>query len=116
MNTAQLEKQRPEAEQESIKYQKIGCALPRASNNQVLLFPEKTVSNYSPGSSSLAIVVKRCARSTSRSLMAEKRREGFLQEQDYLNYCFQVIFNNFPWTPKEFLKLHDPGSRPADFL
>gem|GEM_PF-5497937 len=48
---------------------------------------------------SLAIVVNRCTRSTSRSFMAEKGRESCVQEQDCLSYRFQEIITNSPPTP-----------------
>ena len=51
-----------------------------------------------PGPGSLAIVVNRYARSTNRSFMAGKRREGGLQEQDCLSYRFQVVITNSPPT------------------
>ena len=44
-----------------------------------------------PGPRSLAIVVNRCARSTSRSFMAEQGREDCFQEQVCLSYRFQAI-------------------------
>ena len=44
-----------------------------------------------PGHRSLAIVVNRCARSTSRSFMAEQGREECFQEQVCLSCRFQVI-------------------------
>jgi len=43
-------------------------------------------------------VVNRCARSISRSFMTERGREGCAQEQDCLQYCFQVIISNSPRT------------------
>jgi integrase/recombinase XerD len=51
-----------------------------------------------PGPSSLAIVVNRCASSTSISFMAEKGREGCFQEQDCLTYRFQATITNSPAT------------------
>jgi hypothetical protein len=47
-----------------------------------------------PRPRSLAIVVNRGARSTSRSFMAEQGREGCFQEQVCLSYRFQVIISN----------------------
>jgi len=40
------EEQRPEAKQESIKCQKMGCTLPRTIDFQELLLYEKAVSDY----------------------------------------------------------------------
>ena len=40
------EKQRPEAEQKSIKCREIGCAAPGAIDNQELLFHEQAVGDY----------------------------------------------------------------------
>jgi len=54
-----------------------------------------------PGPRSLAIVVNRCARSTSRSFMVKKGREGCVQEQDYLTCRFKVIITNSPPTGSE---------------
>ena len=51
-----------------------------------------------PGPRSLATVVNRWARSISRSFMAKQGREGCVQEQDCLNYGFQVIISNSPRT------------------
>ena len=51
-----------------------------------------------PGPSSLAIVVNRCASSTSISFMAEKGREGSFQAQDCLSYRFQATIKNSPAT------------------
>jgi hypothetical protein len=52
-----------------------------------------------PGLRSLATVVNRCARSISRSFMAEQGREGYFQEQVCLSYrFFQVIISNSPYT------------------
>jgi len=48
------------------------------------------------GPRSLAIVVNRCTRNTSRSLMAEQGREGCIQEQVCLSCRFQVIISNSP--------------------
>ena len=50
----------------------------------------------SPGS--LAIVLKRCTRSISRSFMVAKGRAGCVQEQYCLSYRFQVIITNSPQT------------------
>ena len=57
-----------------------------------------------PGPRSLAMVVNRCARSTSRSFMAEQGREGGFQEQVCLSYRFQVIIINSPSTRSCFSK------------
>ena len=57
-----------------------------------------TTTRAPPGSRSLATVVNRCARSISRSFMVEQGREGCAQEQDCLQYCFQVIISNSPLT------------------
>ena len=54
-----------------------------------------------PGPKSLAIVVNKCARSTNRSFMEVKGREGCVQEQDCLSYRFQVIITNSPRTGKK---------------
>ena len=51
-----------------------------------------------PGPMSLAIVVSRCARSISRSFMAEQGREDCLQEQVCLCCRFQVEISNSPST------------------
>ena len=51
-----------------------------------------------PGPRSLAIVVNRCARSTSRFFMAEQGREGCFQEPACLSCRFQVIISNSPRT------------------
>ena len=48
LNAAWVEKQRPEAEQESIKRRKIGSASPGAIDNQELLFHEQTVGDDGP--------------------------------------------------------------------
>ena len=47
-----------------------------------------------PGPRSLAIVVNRCAKSTSKSLMAAKGREVCTPEQDCRNCRFQVTIKN----------------------
>jgi len=52
-----------------------------------------------PGPRSLAIVVNKCARSPSRSFMAEQGREGCFQEPVCLSSHFQVIISNSPETP-----------------
>jgi di/tricarboxylate transporter len=51
-----------------------------------------------PDPRSLATVVNICVRGISRSFMVEQGREGCAQEQDCLQYCFQVIFSNSPRT------------------
>jgi hypothetical protein len=51
-----------------------------------------------PVPKSLAIVVIRCARSISRSFMAEQGRWECSQEQDWLSLDIQVIINNSPGT------------------
>lgn len=43
------------------------------------------------GPRSLATVVNRCARSIRKSFMTEQGREGYVQEQGWLQCCFQVI-------------------------
>ena len=95
LNAAWVEKQRPEAEQESIKRRKIGSASPGAIDNQELLFHEQTVGDDGPrtppGPRSLAIVVNKYARSINRSFMEVEGRGGCVQEQDCLSYRFQVI-------------------------
>ena len=49
-----------------------------------------------PGPRSLAIVVYRCTRSIRKSFMTEQGREGYGQEQGWLQCCFQVIISNSP--------------------
>jgi hypothetical protein len=51
-----------------------------------------------PGPSSLATVVNRCTRSTSRSFMAEQGRGDCFQGQDCLSYRFQATITNSPHT------------------
>jgi hypothetical protein len=46
----------------------------------------------------LATVVNRCARSIRKSFMTEQGREGYVQEQGWLQCCFQVIISNPPRT------------------
>ena len=48
LNAAWVEKQRPEAEQESIKCRKIGSASPGAIDDQELLLHEEAVSDDGP--------------------------------------------------------------------
>ena len=50
------------------------------------------------GPRSLANIVSRCARSISKSFMAEQGRETCDIEQGYLSYGFQVIISNSPST------------------
>jgi hypothetical protein len=57
-----------------------------------------TIALAPPGPRSLAMVVNRCMRSTSRSFMAEKDRGGCLQEQDWLSLGIHVIIYNSPRT------------------
>ena len=61
-----------------------------------------------PGPRSLAIVVNRCAKSTSRSFLAEQGREDCYQEQVCLSCRFQVIIGNSPRT--------GAGNTPGDGL
>jgi hypothetical protein len=51
-----------------------------------------------PGPSSLATVVDRCTRSTSRSFTAEQGRGDCFQGQDCLSYRFQATITNSPHT------------------
>jgi len=51
-----------------------------------------------PGPRSLAIVVNKRARSTSRSFMAEQGRGGYVLEQDCLSCLSQVTIMNSPAT------------------
>jgi hypothetical protein len=48
LNAAWIKKQRPEAEQQSIKLRKIGSTSPRAIDNQELLLHEEAVSDDGP--------------------------------------------------------------------
>ena len=48
LNAPWVKKQRPEAEQQSIKFRKIGSALPRAVDNQELLLHEEAVGEDGP--------------------------------------------------------------------
>jgi len=48
LNAARAEKQRAEAQQESIKCREIGCASPGATDHQKLLLHEQAVSDNSP--------------------------------------------------------------------
>jgi len=50
------------------------------------------------GPRSVEIVVNRGTNGTSRSFMAEKGREGCVQEQDCLSYRYQVVITNSPRT------------------
>ena len=54
-----------------------------------------------PGPKSLATVVNRCTRSIKMSFIAEKGREGCLQEQDCFSWRFQVTITNSPHTGKD---------------
>jgi len=56
-----------------------------------------------PGPGSLAMVVNRCPRSTSRSFMAVQGSEDCFQEQVCLSYRFQVIISNSPGTRQPVL-------------
>jgi len=58
-----------------------------------------------PGPRSLAIVVNRWARSTSRSFMAEQGKEDCYQEQVCLSRRFQVIISNSLRTGTRLSKL-----------
>ena len=49
-----------------------------------------------PGRRSLVIVVNKCTKSASRSIMAKKGRVGCVQEQDCFCYRFQVTITNSP--------------------
>jgi hypothetical protein len=64
-----------------------------------------------PGPRSLAIVVNRCARSTSRSFMAEQGREACFHEQDCPSCIFQVIISNSP-TTADTVAICEPESAP----
>jgi hypothetical protein len=64
-----------------------------------------------PDPRSLATLVNKCARSTSRSVMAEQGRGGCVQEQDCPNYCFHVIISNSPGSGNSYQYPYRPNCR-----
>jgi len=83
-----------------VKFQKCrwsendGCSL----NGFFMSRLSATIALAPPDPRSLANVVKRWAGNISRSFMAEKDKEGCVQEKDCPSYRFQVIITNSPHT------------------
>ena len=105
LDTAWIEKQRPEAEQKPNRNRSSAERLGARRRERLMIRSccfmirlSATMALAPPGPKSLAIVVSRCARSTSRSFMVEQGREGCFQEQVCLSYRFQVIISNSPRT------------------
>jgi hypothetical protein len=83
LNMTWIQKKRPEAKQKPVQCRKIGRASSRTIDDQELLFHEQAVSDNGPRTAGTEEfgdrVVNRCARSISRSFMAEQGREGGMQ-------------------------------------
>jgi len=98
-NATGVEKECPEAEQHSVgrshlpRTIRLGLRPAMADSVRRL---SATIARPPPVPSTSASVVKRWASNTSRSFMAEKGREGYLQVQDCPSCRFQVIITNSP--------------------